>query len=255
MFVLPEMDYEYLALTVMTNKGGYTETGQITRETQYLGVSPISAIIQKDKKEFEPRSVEQVFVGQKLSTLNNNELRLSNQMKLKEEANDGDDNELMGTSYFAFKTCRGGYLSFSAGGEASVETLAIGPSETWEPVLRVKDEGPGSLALMGHADATGSSTSKVFSAKRPHEVVAGIEAERAFPSSSRFLSFSPRGNTPGTAHPAKIKLHTAPNTVGFGEVFKAYCQAKVKYDRIRMKMPKADDTRIRSLANDELEST
>ncbi|OLY84611.1 Meiotic recombination protein SPO11 [Smittium mucronatum] len=253
-FVIPGEENGNEALCVLTNKGGYTETGQITRETQYLGLSPISVEHTADSKQYEPKGVEQVFVGQKLSSLNNNETRMSNRLDL---AIDGGEGKSQAENdYFAFKTYRGGYLSFSLKGEVSVETVAIGPAETWEPVLRINEEGPGSVSLMGRLDKAGLLRGP--NTIDPDREVSGFEgADIGFslPSNNRFLSFTPLNKTLGVSGSNKQHVHCNSCSIGFGEVFKAYCQAKVKYSRMRARLPKTDDTSVGSLANDELETT
>ncbi|PVU87707.1 hypothetical protein BB559_005924 [Furculomyces boomerangus] len=250
------MDTKPKALKLSVNKGGYSETGQITRDTLYLDLAPV-IIHDGEKVKYEPECIEMVFVGQRaLKDTGTSTVHLGKDYEDGNLNNNENIDSSREKSTFVFKTCRDGYLSFNLKGEIQVESVAIGPTEMWEPILRIDEEGPGSVALMAKTDLVQNSVKGLGKAiENKKESV--ITNDFSFTTSSRFLSTNPKsaglGRTTSNGNSEKRVIHSYANTIGFGEIFKVYCQAKVRFNRILSTVKKIESKKTQDLQNEEIE--
>ncbi|PVU97745.1 hypothetical protein BB561_000396 [Smittium simulii] len=240
---------EVEALTLKTNKSSYSETGQITRETVYLDFSATDSLESVSVIRYEPKSVEQVFVGQRVFLKNAITPKVQNDDSDSEkEAEDSrnsketlhgervtqpdsttnprdDANDVQ----FVFKTCRDAYVSLGVGGTVEAESAAISSNELWTPVLAGGDSGLVSF----YATAGSHSNTKSSSADR------------------RFLcTLSQR--TSGSrvaAQPGEIE------SIGDTQVFRVFCQAEIRHQRQAAIAAQTANKSVTtaSLAHDELE--
>ncbi|PVV05033.1 hypothetical protein BB560_000444 [Smittium megazygosporum] len=236
------------AITICTSKSSYTETGQIMKEVQYLDLEPVGQYKENDKVFYEPAGIQQVFIGQKvnLGDLTSNKINLEELQDKSKRKEDHASNEL---EKYVLKTSRGTYLSNNTDGSISTDAVAISEKEMWIPIFKTSEEGPGSVCFM--LGSENMLDKKNRSSQNPElslEITDSMDAlgSSRFEQSSRFLSINPKVIPKGIVKPvSKVStvIHTGAQNIGFGEIFRVYCQAEIVNKRraqeLKNKLPES----------------
>ncbi|OMH84301.1 hypothetical protein AX774_g2176 [Zancudomyces culisetae] len=226
--------------TVLTGSGGYTETGQILRDVNYIDLVPFSPTFENGNEIYEPKSADQVFVGQRI-VLKGTEEKINSD--LPNEGDSGMDNLKKNNptkSMLVLKTSKGGYLSFNHMNQITAETVAIGPSEMWEPVIHGDTSIPGTVSFM-------ADTTHLNPQNKAH---GSLSLEPNY----RFLSVIEKDATKPTTHERKSKggptssICISATKPGSSETFSVYCQARIRYERIKAKSITKESTKTGDLA-------